>query len=124
MRLHDILSDNLSVRISLPVLKPPSLPSQYPNNLPRLALSYERSPCRTARHLLLHAVGNAYVDPPSADGPVAASALLTAILIASKEWVIPAKPKPGRKPKKDPPPSTTCDDPEVSHASPPAALWC
>ncbi|GJE85759.1 bZIP domain-containing protein [Phanerochaete sordida] len=30
----------------------------------------------------------------------------------SKEWVIPAKPKPGRKPKKDPLPPPT-DDPEV-----------
>lgn len=42
--------------------------------------------------------------------PVSSSATLWAT--PSKEWVIPAKPKPGRKPKKDPPPSTT-DDTEV-----------
>lgn len=37
----------------------------------------------------------------------------TDLFLASKEWVIPAKPKPGRKPKKDALPSTS-DDVEVS----------
>ena len=34
-------------------------------------------------------------------------------IIASKEWVIPAKPKPGRKPKKDPPAPPVEDSTEV-----------
>ncbi|KAL0579107.1 hypothetical protein V5O48_002890 [Marasmius crinis-equi] len=32
--------------------------------------------------------------------------------VPSKEWVIQPKPKPGRKPKKDPNPTTTVDDPD------------
>lgn len=37
---------------------------------------------------------------------------------ASKEWVIPAKPKPGRKPKKDPN-TPVNEEIEVSHFPPP-----
>ncbi|KII93545.1 hypothetical protein PLICRDRAFT_694702 [Plicaturopsis crispa FD-325 SS-3] len=46
---------------------------------------------------------------PAAEPAVSSSSTLWAT--ASKEWVIPAKPKPGRKPKKDPPPPAN-DDPE------------
>ncbi|TFK30544.1 hypothetical protein FA15DRAFT_662517 [Coprinopsis marcescibilis] len=35
---------------------------------------------------------------------------------ASKEWVIPSKPKPGRKPKKDPPASTAGQDSDEADA--------
>ncbi|KAF7799017.1 hypothetical protein EIP86_010247 [Pleurotus ostreatoroseus] len=45
-----------------------------------------------------------------AQSPVSSSTTLWAT--PSKEWVIPAKPKPGRKPKKDPPPSSS-ENPEV-----------
>ncbi|KAL5495195.1 hypothetical protein ACEPAI_658 [Sanghuangporus weigelae] len=42
------------------------------------------------------------MTPQPAQSPAASSSVLWAQ--ASKEWVIPAKPKPGRKPKKDQPP--------------------
>ncbi|KAL5534174.1 hypothetical protein ACEPAG_636 [Sanghuangporus baumii] len=43
------------------------------------------------------------MTPQPAQSPAASSSVLWAQ--ASKEWVIPAKPKPGRKPKKDQPPT-------------------
>jgi hypothetical protein len=40
--------------------------------------------------------------------------LSTFIFLASKEWVIPAKPRPGRKPKKDTN-TTVSEEVEASH---------
>ncbi len=54
-----------------------------------------RQPIR--RRIFLNPLGNRSVPPP-----VSTSSSLTDPPTASKEWVIPAKPKPGRKPKKEP----------------------
>lgn len=43
-------------------------------------------------------------------------------LLASKEWVVPAKPKPGRKPKKDTKTSPINEETEARLFSPPGNL--
>ena len=79
-------------RLVLP--HPPSKKS-----LPQPLLSHgHRRPVARSR-VLLHSLGARY--GAFSHIPALQRALFTHAPPASKEWVIPAKPKPGRKPKKD-----------------------
>ena len=91
-----------------------SSPSSLPTSLVRIGhrlgslVRHECSSLHPFHLLFVHSLGNRSVRScPSRLFQSSHANFSTSL--ASKEWVIPAKPKPGRKPKKDiaPPPADT-----------------